>query len=260
MLSMEAASELKYAAAVLVLLAGIGGGALARRLTDWESSGLVSRLSNTFAGGVFLGAALLHMLPDAREKLSSLFGADYPHFALIAGGGFLVILLIDKVVSPAHIGGAPESKSGGISYPYILALTLSVHSIITGIALGLEQHLIGAFAILIAILGHKSTAAMALSISVIRQNIDRARSRVLLWSFYVTTPIGIVIGAWWSGILEGRDATLMEGIFDAMASGTFLYIAVVDILIDEFRSTHLGWLFLSTLLGFSIMALVAVWT
>jgi zinc transporter 1/2/3 len=52
----------------------------------------------------------------------------------------------------------------------------------------------------------------------------------------------------------------MEGIFDAMAAGTFLYIAVVDILIDEFRSTHLGWLFLSTLFGFSIMAVVAVWS
>jgi solute carrier family 39 (zinc transporter), member 1/2/3 len=259
---MDSASEFKYAAAILVLFAGIGGTLFARELMSWRSSVAVTRLANSFAGGVFLGAALLHMLPDAQENFTNAFhGMRYPHFMLFGGIAFLFILLIDKVVTFPRFSDTSEGRrnGGGAAYPYFLAVLLSVHSVITGVALGLEQTLVGALAILVAVLAHKSIAAMALSISVEREKIDEHRSRILLWTFHATTPSGIVLGTLWSGQLEGATGIVVEAIFDAAAGGSFLYISVVDILVQEFSGSYLGWLFLSAASGFAIMATLALW-
>ncbi len=251
---MDATIEMKYVAAGVVLLAGVAGGAFANRLTRWRSSQWISRLVSTFAGGVFLGAALMHMLPDAREKFTTFFpDMQYPHYTLVAAISFFLVLLLDKGVTSSRSGSGPV-------YPYLLALILSIHSVITGIAFGLEQHIVAAAAILIAILAHKTTAAMALGISLNREHIDKQRSRNLMRMFYVTTPIGILLGTWWSGLLQGPSGVIAEALFDALAAGTFFYIAVVDILVEEFKAPRLGWLFLSTILGFSIMAVIAVWS
>jgi len=251
-------TEYKLIAALLVLLAGIGGGEFAGRLLKGKARHNVAALANTFAGGVFLGAAFLHMLPDAIGNFNVWFkDFDYPLFALAASGGFLVVLLLDKVIGPA-LGGKKEKDA---IYPYILMMTLSVHSIITGMALGLEDQVISAAAILFAILAHKSTAAMALGVSFTRENVPAPRARNLMWMFYTTTPIGILLGTWWAAAIEGPGEAKFEGIFDALAAGTFFYIAVMDILSEEFagKARRLP-RYAMTVLGFAIMAVVAIWT
>jgi zinc transporter 1/2/3 len=160
---------------------------------------------------------------------------------------------------PAGPNVASGMKSRGSIFPYLLMLTLSVHSIITGIALGLEDHLMSAVAIFLAVMAHKFTAAMALAISFSREAIELKRSRALLGVFYVMTPIGIILGTWWSSLLSGQGEAMIEGIFDALAAGTFIYISVVDILSEEFSANEARWgLFLMTVLGFAVMALVAI--
>ncbi len=239
-------------------MAGIGGGLLATRITKHKGHEKITGLANTFAGGVFLGAAFLHMLPDAIENFNSFLpDSDYPVFALVAALGFLLVMVLDKVLAPAFSG--PESPK--VIYPYVLMATLSVHSLITGMALGLETHLVSAGAILFAVLAHKSTAAMALSISFAKGAAPAARSRNLLGIFYTTTPLGILVGSWLAAAIQGPGEVHFEAIFDALAAGTFFYIAVMDILAEEFkeRRNHLQNFFMVTL-GFSVMAVVAIWT
>lgn len=251
-------TEIKLISALLVLLAGIGGGAFARKLLKGKARYEVAALANTFAGGVFLGAAFLHMLPDAIGNFNIWFKRfDYPLFALATSGGFLVVLLLDKVIGPALEKGQHERAI----YPYILMATLSVHSIITGLALGLEDTMVSAGAILFAILAHKSTAAMALGVSFTREEVPMPRARNLQWMFYTTTPIGILLGTWWAVAIEGPGEGKFEGIFDALAAGTFLYIAVMDILSEEFAGkVERMPRFAMTVTGFAIMAVVAIWT
>lgn len=253
----------KFIAAFLVLLAGIGGGVFAGRLSQFKSSEKITALANTFAGGVFLGAAFLHMLPDAIDNFNAFWAdAPYPVFAFVMAFGFLVVMLLDKVLAPVFVNkkiGAAQDK--GAIYPYVLMLTLSVHSVITGMALGLETHLVSAGAILFAVLAHKSTAAMALSISFDKGKTPKARARNLKGIFYTTTPIGILLGAWVGAYIQGPGEVHFEAVFDALAAGTFFYIAVMDILSEEFEDrTGLGQKFLMTALGFAIMAVVAIWT
>ena len=251
---------LKLVAAVLIFCAGLAGGLLAIRLGKTSYRETATHLANAFAGGVFLGAGLLHMLTDARAKFDEFWPSlDFPLVALIAGFGFLIMLLLDKVLLRFGHHASENFESGRI-YPYVLMLALSVHSVIAGVALGLEDEYIVAATIFIAILAHKATASMALAISFVRGKLTAPRRTRLLLLFYLMTPLGLLIGSTGAHFLEGNDEAMIEGIFDATAAGTFLYIAVFNILTEEFQVAGNRFvLFAMTFIGFAFMALLAVW-
>ena len=50
---------------ILIITAGIVGGLFPTRKTLSKSGGEKLSFGNAFAGGIFLGAGLLHMLPDS---------------------------------------------------------------------------------------------------------------------------------------------------------------------------------------------------
>ena len=57
--------------------------------------------SSCFAGGAFLGACLLDLLPEVEEIFEAVMaetGRDYPLAQLTIGCGFLIILLIEQTV------------------------------------------------------------------------------------------------------------------------------------------------------------------
>jgi solute carrier family 39 (zinc transporter), member 1/2/3 len=222
-------------------------------------------LGNALGGGVFLGAGLIHLLPDAIDNFSGLLGPDfdYPLASLICAAGFLLILLIEKVI----VGGDEErlaaeaSRSDDAMLPYVLALVLSVHSLIAGMALGAESQLATSVALFIAIIAHKGVAAFALGVSLERGAVRRSRSIGIVTLFSVMTPLGILAGAGLGALLSGAAEHWFEGTFDALAAGTFLYVAVVDIIGGEFSLRKDLWAkFMMVLTGLALMALVAVWT
>jgi solute carrier family 39 (zinc transporter), member 1/2/3 len=221
-------------------------------------------LGNALGGGVFLGAGLIHLLPDASDNFSGLLGPDfdYPLASLICAGGFLLILLIERVI----VGGDEErlaeaSSSDDAMLPYVLALVLSVHSLIAGMALGAESQLATSLALFIAIIAHKGVAAFALGVSLERGAVRRSRSIGIVTLFSVMTPLGILAGAGLGALLSGPAEHWFEGTFDALAAGTFLYVAVVDIIGGEFSVRKDLWpKFMMVLVGLALMALVAVWT
>ena len=95
-------------------------------------------LGNAFSGGVFLGAGLLHMLPDAIDNFKSFAtNVDFPFPALVAGIGFILILFMDKGASGRLDQHETKAKKDH-SFPIVLYLVLSIHSIIAGTSLGLE--------------------------------------------------------------------------------------------------------------------------
>ena len=68
---------------------------------------------NAFAGGIFLGAGLLHMLPNSIENFGKLqLNIDYPFAALIAGIGFVFVLFLEKVlIRGKAVGELQNDKS-----------------------------------------------------------------------------------------------------------------------------------------------------
>ena len=66
-------------------------------------------LLNVFAGGVFLGVALLHVAPEAQEMYrldAEAHGEDYstPKVFICLWLGYVLVLFVDRVIA-AHFAG-----------------------------------------------------------------------------------------------------------------------------------------------------------
>jgi zinc transporter 1/2/3 len=114
--------------------------------------------------------------------------------------------------------------------------------------------------IFLAIIAHKGAAAFALGVEFQRSGFDRARFMRLLLAFASMTPLGIVLGAGLEHLLQGNYGRLFEGIFDCLAAGTFLYIAIIEIIGKEFAAkTASGLKFVVLCVGLGLMAVIALW-
>jgi zinc transporter 1/2/3 len=255
--------------AALIALVG-SAGVFAPWLAARRSDGHAIAYGNSFAGGVLLAAGLIHLLGDANEGFAAAYpNLDYPAAFAVATLAFILVLGLERVIPRAIESGGgnedPEAaaligagKGGGFA-PYLLLVTLSIHSLIAGLTLGISTAA-GAGVLLIAILAHKGAAGFALG-STFREAAIPPRTRIpALLVFVGSTPLGVILG----GIAietfgSGSGAT--EAWFKAVAAGTFLYIATLDVVREEFfpGGTNRGQRLFCTLLGAGLMALVAIW-
>jgi zinc transporter 1/2/3 len=232
---------------------------------------------DTFAGGVLGGAGLVHLLSGGagafRELAPSL---NYPLAFLLAGVGFLLILLIEAVLvadpdpgeSPLHCGSrgasheiGPRAHTGERHpYAFVLLLVLSVHSIILGVALGAQRSLTSALAIFIAIMAHKAMAGFALGVSYHRAGASLRRTTPVAAFFSSMTPLGILAGTAVDSLVSSGGRLLFEAVFNSVGAGTFLYIATLDIIRTEFELPGDNWQkWVLAAAGIAIMAVLAVW-
>jgi zinc transporter 1/2/3 len=190
----------------------------------------------------------------------------------LAAVGFMLFLFLEHVLLPADAHSVAHAHSGhelpseeverltGTGIPHALLLALSIHSVIAGVALGGQGSFAGAFYIFLAIVAHKSSAAFALGIALRRSTVSLNRGRWLVGLFSVATPLGILAGALVRDLLRSAVGQYFDAAFLALAGGTFLYIASMDILQDEFL--HAGgrlvkWLWAVVAIG--LTALLSLW-
>ncbi len=225
--------EVKLIAALAILVVAILGGLIPLLAARHHASRRFLSLGNALAGGIFLGAGFIHLLPEAGEALEGV--VDYPLAPLLAAVGVLALLLIDRVLFEAsHAKSRDENpQERKPIYPLVLLVVLSVHSIIAGMALGIESEVAASLLVMIAILSHKGSAAFALIISVQAAGAERKRLLQTLAIFAVMSPMGILLGTLASGLYEGETALLIEGCFNALAAGTFVYVAILDVIDAE---------------------------
>jgi len=119
---------------VVILAAGFLGGIAPLRLKLSATRERHLHWGNAFSGGVFFGVGLLHMIPDAIHHFNDFApGLQFPMVLFITGLGFILILLLEKVVIGNHEGIGRLLGSRPL-YPFMLALILSIHSLIAGSA------------------------------------------------------------------------------------------------------------------------------
>ena len=137
---------------------------------------------------------------------------------------------------------------------------------------------------MLGILFHKGSAAFALMVSVHASGADTRRLWTVLTIFVAMTPLGIVLGAVASNLVAGQAALLIEGSFNALAAGTFIYIAILDVINAEMsriddrvaqfirstlvgtddvpmpaRDTNRSFKFVLVLVGLAGMAILGIW-
>jgi zinc transporter 1/2/3 len=252
---------LKLIFAGIVFFTGLAGGFSAIRLgrSPWGKRWF--SLGSALAGGVFLGAGMIHLLPDAAHGFGSYYkGLDYPLAFALCAIGFLAILLLEKVIF-ANQPDEPNAQAAAAGpMAFLLTVVLSFHSLLAGLALGVESTLTGSLAIFLAIVAHKGSAGFALGVDLERAGVVSNRRWTALIIFSLSTPFGILAGAGLDILASGPSGRLVEAVFDSLAAGTFLYIAVLDIIQEEFFQPVDRWpKFLLLVIGLVGMALLALW-
>ena len=222
---------MKIIAGFAIFGIAIVGGMIPILVAKQQASRRYLSLGNALAGGIFLGAGFIHLLPEADEALRNV--VDYPLAPLLAALGVGLLLLIDRVVLEGRNSmlGQEGERTRPPFYAFVLLIVLSVHSIIAGLALGIQPEAAAVLVVMLGILFHKGSAAFALIVTA--HAAGNTRLWPTLWLFSVMTPIGIVFGAVAGQLFEGRTALIFEGSFNAIAAGTFIYVAVMDVLDAE---------------------------
>jgi zinc and cadmium transporter len=221
----------------LILLAALVGSSIPL-LRPWPDAQF--RMMLGFAAGILLGAAFLHMAPDAFQIMGNGTG-------MYVLAGFLTLYIIEKYVA-VHICEARECDVHEIKTLGWAAFTgLSVHALVDGLALGSAVLLsagpglgesgpdraLGSI-VFFAIFTHKGPAAMALA-SILKGE-GRETGRIFLMNvvFALMTPLGAFITLTSLLVLNVRAL----GIATAVSVGAFLYISLSDLLPEVHK--HLG--------------------
>ncbi|XP_066448802.1 zinc transporter ZIP1-like [Eleutherodactylus coqui] len=249
------------------------------------------------AGGVFLAACLLDIIPDFLSDMKEAMKeqqiiTDFPLPEFILGIGVLVVLIVERIVLECSSGLTEENTpllSSTANSPavqehfhnhshrhndveharrhfhvdfnahssfrsFILILSLSLHSIFEGIAIGLQNSQSEVLQIAVAILIHKSIIAVSLSLLLMQSNVKVKWFVLSIVMFALMSPIGIGIGI---GVMQTQSAegSLVQAVLEGLAAGTFVYITFLEILPHELNSNK--WRLpkvIFIVLGFSGMA------
>ncbi|XP_031704612.1 zinc transporter ZIP1 [Anarrhichthys ocellatus] len=255
----------------------------------------VLSLISCFAGGVFLAACLLDIIPDYLSDINAeldarLVETSFPLPEFIMAAGFFMVLILERIVlNCREMRGAQEERAPLIPdnrnrhghghghgrspdlegsghhvhvdfqahspfRSFMLFLTLSLHSVFEGLAIGLQSTDSKVLEICIAILVHKSIIVFSLSVKLVQSAVRPLWVAAYIGVFAMMSPIGIAVGI---SVMEARLAagTLIQAVLEGLAAGTFIYITFLEILPHELNSPGKQLLkVLFILLGFSIMA------
>lgn len=213
-----------------------------------------------FASGTFLGASLLHMLPDAINNLSTITYWQYPVACMLTAIGFLIMMVIERVgiIYKDHSEHAEHVECSILSY--ILLIILSFHSLIVGLSLGLERGKLEAIVLMVALVLHKASAGFAFGMTLRYSTFRHLHRYLMIAVFSLATPVGVMIGLYVTLYTHVHISSLTEGLFDSIAAGTFLYMTMhLTQTRDPFpmpqRLASLG----IVLIGFLLMAILALY-
>jgi len=151
---------------------------------------------------------------------------------------------------------------------YLLEIGISIHSILVGIAFGLERH--GLIVLMIALMFHQFFEGVSLSSVFIEAHFKHIRSIIFMIVLYsCTMPIGGIIGVILHTIIKPTSTTyvILQGIIDSVAAGILIYDVLVNILSRHCTSCNwknTGLLgkniqLLSFYFGLFVIAIIGVW-
>ena len=177
-------------------------------------------IGETLATGVFLGAALLHMLPESTAMFHRL-GYHYPFSYLITGGIFLLFLWLEHVGKELY----HHHDATHPAFAILAWVMLSIHSLVLGAALGFSQEYSLVIMLFLAIITHKWAESFAIAMQLNKSSLTTKRSICFFLVFALMSPLGIFLG-WYMGHGVETDS-LLDPILIAVSAGTCLYLGTL---------------------------------
>ncbi len=211
-------------------------------------------IGETLATGVFLGAALLHMLPEA-DHLFQTMGYQYPFAFIITGIVFLIFLWFEHLGQELYHHHSTDHPA----FALLAWAMLSVHSIMLGAALGLAHYNSVIFMLFLAIITHKWAESFAIAVQLNKSSLSMKQSLFFFLLFSAMTPAGIYLGWYFGHGIETNS--VFDPILIAASAGTFLYLGTLHglercVMVE--RCCNLRD-FSFVIIGFLLMATVAIY-
>ena len=219
-----------------LFVAGLMGG-MFPLFSNLKERGLHSLLA--LGTGMLLGTIFLHMLPDSMSE------QGFPLFVLM---GLMTVFVVEKLVFGQNQPGT-HSLIGLTAF-----FGLSIHAVIAGISFSflLDKPYIP-IALFSSLLLHKLSETFSLASVFLLAGYSKRKSIKLIFVFSLFTPISVLLGL----VLIRTVASNYIGAAAAIATGTFLYVAIVDLLPEVFHHKKGQWWNLTALLlGIAIIATI----
>jgi len=230
--------------AALLLAAVSALGALLPLHRRWSERGL--HIFVAIATGVFLGTIFLHLLPElavATARVTDTAGgasagravALRPWWAALTG--LVMLFVLEKI----WLGRKRKSGAHGDPHDVVCFATfigLSVHSLVTGLGFaGVAGDPKLLWPLVASVAVHKVGEGFSLATVMRLANLPTPRALALLALFCIATPAGLVMGA---QLAVGEQAARVAPLLTGLACGTFLYVAVADLLPEVFHGARDG--------------------
>jgi len=154
---------------------------------------------------------------------------------------------------------------------YSMEISISVHSIIIGVGIGLlsgQENLGTLIPLIVAISFHQFVEGLGLGTNIITSQTLLSNMKIISFViiFALTCPIGIVIGILTASQPESDVKTYAKGITNALAAGSLLYISLAEMVSNYFSSPDLIkrpllklMMLGSFSLGVAALAIIAIW-
>jgi zinc and cadmium transporter len=280
---------------VLVLASSLLGGSLPilRRLShNWLQFCL------SLSAGVMLGASFFHVMPEAKNLSGPYFGwwmslgvvglfcierFIAPHSHELDGGGQQHDHKHNSVhlhehthnqvsASPGEHRAAAPSIAG-----WMAVLGLTIHTFMNGVGLagsveaetgsstsasflgGIVVPALPGLAMFLAIVCHKPFDALAISTVLSRKGVGRGVLSLVQFGFALMVPLGAWAFLQAGEALEAQLRSQLTGAALAFSAGTFLFIALSDLLPEvQFHRHDRIWLSLALMTGVALMGGIAL--
>lgn len=228
-MSADAVLKLLFASSIFAVIMAAGWFPFKKRLKTGHHHDFV--IGETLATGVFLGAALMHMLPEANTLFTTM-GYHYPYAFIITGAVFLFFLWFEHLGTVlysqskhAHHGSTASLSGNHPAFAILAWAMLSLHSLILGTALGLNHNSSIVIMLFLAIIAHKWAESFAIAIQLNKSTLSIKKAMMFFISFALMTPGGIFIGWYFGSGVETHS--LADPILIAASAGTFLYLGTL---------------------------------
>ncbi len=201
-----------------------------------------------FSAGAVIGLAFFDLLPEALELGSAFY--DISTITSLIAIGFIGYMVLDRFVILHSHGNDDHDHSHALERRGMLgAGSLSIHSFLDGVAIGLAFQISPTVAIIVttAVLVHDFSDG----INTVNMILKNKGERIAAFKWLLADALAPVLG-----IISTLFFTLSEGavgIVLALFTGFFLYIGASDLLPESHHNHPRVLTTLMTLLGIGVM-------
>lgn len=198
-----------------------------------------------FSAGALIGAAFFDLLPESVE-IGTHYHSISTMFAWVVAGIFLYII-IDRCLETGH-NKKEHTDHEHVAGNNLGALSLVIHSLFDGVALGLAALIPATLPIVaVAVLAHDFSDGIN-TVNLVFRNDGKTNKA---WVWLLLDAIAPVVGA-----LSTRLVTIPESrtaIILAVLSGFFVYIGLSDLLPESYHGHPTRWTTIATLIGAGVI-------